>query len=170
MPFHRLLTVSATILLCAAPAAAQKPPRAHPGEGQRRAMLERQFRERGEQIVRKRLNLSDDQMRQLRGVNGRLDARRRALMQKERATRVALRQELARGDAADQSRVAQLMNDTRSLQEQRFALQQEEQRELSAFLTPVQQAQYFGLQAQLRERMRRMREEQRGADSTDPSP
>lgn len=157
-----LITVAALIALSTSTAEAQRSPKQPPGGagGQSRAVLEQEFRARGEQLVRERLNLSAEQMQRLRDVNGRLDTRRRALLDQERAARIALRQELARGNAADQPRVAQLMSQVGDLQQQRFELQKEEQTELSAFLTPVQQAQYFGLQAQLRQRMRELRDQQ----------
>lgn len=159
-----LITVAALLVLGTSTAGAQKNALPHPRAGgagaQRRAVLNQEFRARGEQLVRERLNLSAEQMQRLRDVNGRLDARRNGLGDKERATRIALRQELARGKAADQSRVAMLMSQAHDLQQQRFQVQEDEQRELSAFLTPVQQAQYFGLQSQLRQKMREMREQQ----------
>ena len=155
------LTVSA-----AAPALAQRraPGRAQP---QQRAKLEQQFRQRGEEIVRRQLNLSDDQMRRLRDVNSRFDGQRRGLVQQERDARVALRNEIARGSSADQGRVSQLMAQVRDLQQQRFSLQQQELQQLSGFLTPVQQAQYEGLVTRLRERARQLRAE-KGADSATP--
>ncbi|MGI8510440.1 MAG: hypothetical protein ACR2MQ_14055 [Gemmatimonadaceae bacterium] len=157
-----LITVAALITLSASTAGAQRSPRRPPGGagGQSRAVLEQEFRARGDQLVRERLNLSGEQMQRLRDVNGRLDARRRGLADQERAARIALRQELARGSAADQAHVASLMSQARDLQQQRFELQKAEQSELSTFLTPVQQAQYFGLQAQLRQKMREIRDQQ----------
>jgi Spy/CpxP family protein refolding chaperone len=93
-------------------------------------------------------------------VNGRISSQRNALVQQERDVRVALRDEMAKGTGADQAKVADLMNQARQLQQQRFALQQDEQQQLSQFLTPVQVAQYMGLQAQIRERLREMRMQQ----------
>lgn len=155
-----VVLATVALALCAPFVGAQQNASPAAGEGQRRAALDREFRARGEQLVRERLNLSPDQLKRLLDVNARMDARRKPLLDQERTTRVALRQELARGSAADQPRVAQLMNQSRDLQQQRFELQQEEQRQMSAFLTPVQQAQYFGLQAQLRQKMREMRQAQ----------
>ncbi len=156
----RMVLSVAIVALCVSSAGAQASFRDGHGDGQRRAVLEKEFRARGEQLVRERLNLSPDQLSRLRDVNSRLDGQRHALVEQERTTRVALRQELARGSAADQSRVAELMAQSSDLQQQRFQLQQEEQKELSTFLTPVQLAQYFGLQAQLRQKMQQMRQEQ----------
>jgi hypothetical protein len=128
----------------------------------RRAKLERAYRERIEDVVRTRLNLNDEQMQKLRGVNSRLEVRRRDLAMQEHATRLALRSEVARGASADQGRVTKLMNDAQNLQQQRFALQQQERTEVSTFLSPVQQAQYFGLQAKLRQRAQELEREQDG--------
>lgn len=161
------LKLVAALLLCASSAAAQRGRMGVAGGG-RRAVLEREFRARGEQLVRRQLNLSDAQLEQLRAVNGRLDGRRRALLQQERATRMELRQEIGRGSSADQARVSDLMRQARELQQQRFELQQVEQQQLSGFLTPVQQAQYFALQAQLRQKLRDLRAREGEADSTSP--
>lgn len=171
-----ILRVGATalaLMLAAAPVQAQRrlQPRAAPvarGEnGARRAELERQFRQRGEQLVRQQLNLSDDQMRRLRAVNSQFDGPRRELLLQERDARIALRDELGRGSSADQQRVAQLIAQVRQLQGQRFALQQQEQQQLAGFLTPVQQAQYDGLVARLRQRARELRAQQ---EDTAPQP
>lgn len=161
---RRFATMLAAVALCASSAGAQNF-QANPNRDPRRAALEQQFRERGEQLVRERLNLSPEQMARLRDVNGRMDQQRKTLLQQERAARIALRAEVTRGKGADQQRVTQLMSQANSLQQQRFQLQQEEQRQLSAFLTPVQQAQYIALQAQLRQKMREMRQQQEGGES-----
>lgn len=169
---HRMIAMLAVVgaltVGAATPALAQRGRAAHAPGQQRRALLEQQFRQRGEQIVRRQLNLSDDQMRRLHDVNSRFDGQRRGLVQQEREARMALRGEIARGSSADQARVAQLMAQVRDLQQQRFELQQQELQQLSGFLTPVQQAQYEGLVTRLRERARQLRAEQ--GDSGPPAP
>lgn len=160
-----IAAAAALTALAATPALAQRraPGRAQP---QQRAQLEKQFRQRGEEIVRRQLNLSDDQMRKLRDVNSHFDGQRRGLVQQERDARAALRNEIARGSSADQGRVSQLMTQVRDLQQQRFSLQQQELQQLSGFLTPVQQAQYEGLVTRLRERARQLRAQENGDTST----
>jgi Spy/CpxP family protein refolding chaperone len=125
----------------------------------RRAQLERRYRDRGEQIVRKRLKMTDDQMKKMRQVNSQFADRRRALVRQQQAVQAALRGELARNTSANQRHVAQLNGQLEALRRQRFELQQEEQHQLSTFLTPVQQAQYEGLQAQLRTKMQALRDQ-----------
>jgi hypothetical protein len=56
------------------------------------------------------------------------------------------------GERANQSRVSGLLDTALSLQKQRISLIEAEQRELSAFLTPVQRARYIALQTQFRNR------------------
>lgn len=160
----RVVTIGAALLLCASSASAQgrqriRPMRPPPGMqvGPRRQMLEQQFRQRAEQVVRNRLNLNDEQMSRLRSVNADIGAQRSALVAQERSIRSDLRDEMAKGSGANQDRVAQLMAQAHDLESRRFALQQDEQRQLSGFLTPVQVAQYVGLQAQIRERIRQLR-------------
>lgn len=138
------------------------------GEQQRRAALERRFRERGEQIVRQRLGLTGEQMRRLREVNQRVNGERRTLLLRERDARIELRGELAKGSGADQARVAALIAQVQQLQRERLALNEQEQRELATFLTPVQQAQFVGLQEQLRARMRELRARAAQGDSGGP--
>jgi Spy/CpxP family protein refolding chaperone len=170
----RIVTLMTATVLCvtsltaATSASAQgrriRPMHPAPGEGvqPRRQALEQQFRQRSEQIVRQRLNLNDDQVNRLRSVNANIGGQRNALLQQERAVRMDLRDEMSKGTAADQSKVSQLMAQAHDLQSKRFALQQDEQQQLSSFMTPVQVAQYVGLQAQIRQRIREMQRGQNG--------
>ena len=181
-----MLTLIAALLLCASTASAQgrgrnhaappphppmvhapPPPRGEAGMQPRRETLERQFRQRSEQVVRERLNLNDDQVARLRSVNANIGAQRNSLLEQERSVRTDLRDELAKGSSADQARVSQLMGQAHDLQGKRFALQQDEQQQLSGFMTPVQVAQYVGLQAQIRQRIREM---QQGQNPDQPIP
>ena len=54
--------------------------------------------------------------------------------------------------------MAQFNAQETNIRQQRFELQQEERRRLATFLTPVQQAQYFGLQEQLRVSTKQLRQ------------
>lgn len=175
----RAVTGMIALALCAttavsitAGAQGRRPRPMHPspdGNAPHRQMLEQQFRQRSEQIVRQRLNLNDDQVSRLRSVNANIGGQRNALLQQERSVRSDLRDEMAKGSAADQARVAQLMTQAHDLQGKRFALQQDEQQQLSGFMTPVQVAQYVGLQAQIRQRIREMQRGNNGDPGT-PNP
>lgn len=131
----------------------QRRPQKQPRSPEQRAMLEQRFHQRLARVVRDRLQLSDDQMARLQAADSRMQQRRRPLVEKERDIRAAMRAEIARGSAANQARVSSLMDQALTLQRQRQAVAEEEQRELATFLTPVQRVQYAALQAQLRRRV-----------------
>lgn len=123
-----------------------------------RAELEARFRERTAEIVRRRLQLNDDQMTRLRTANQQFDRQRMALLAEERQARQSLRAELVAGATADQQKVASLLDQLMRLQRRRLDLMENEQRELGKFLTPVQRAKYFGLQNEIRKRMEELRD------------
>ena len=130
-----------------------------PGQGM--PALERQFRQRLAEVVRRRLNLNDTQMHQLGQVNDRFERERMLLLRQERQMRQALRTEVLAGDSADQSKVAGLLDRALEIQRQRLDLAQREQRELSAFMSPVQRAMYVGIQDDLRRRLEDIRQQRR---------
>lgn len=173
----KILSIIAAFVLCAASASAQGGGRAGRGravrpqpraeQAPRRDILEQRFRQRTEQVVRERLNLNDDQVSRLRAVNADIGGKRNALVDQERSVRSSLRDEMSKGNGADQNRVAQLMAQAHDLQVKRFALQQDEQQQLSGFMSPIQVAQYVGLQAQMRQRIREM---QKGDPNGQPNP
>jgi hypothetical protein len=121
-------------------------------EKQNRAALEQQLRERAAQITRQRLGLNDAQMQRLQQVNGRFAPQLTALATQERSARRQLRQQLTAETQPDQAKVSDLIDTSLRLQKQRIALIEAEQKELAAFLTPVQRARYIALQAQFRNR------------------
>ena len=158
------LVVTATVCL-AIPGvlAAQQPQQGRPGQpgqqgqqGARREMLEQRLRERTGDLVRRRLQLTDDQMTKLQNTNRQFEQQRMSLTGKERDVRQELRRQLTSG-TADQNRVAALLDQTMQLERQRLDVQQSEQRELAKFLTPVQRAKLFGLQNEMRRRAQELR-------------
>lgn len=106
---------------------------------QLRQMIEQRFTER----VKEALGLSDDQAAKMRGVQAMVAEKRRVLEIQERQMRMALGNQLRPGIAANGDSVSKLVN---ALTAQRVAFAQtfqDEMRELSAFLTPVQRGQYL---------------------------
>lgn len=139
------------------------------GDPAARRVLEQRFRERFEQVLKQRLSLSDSQLARVVAVNARLDARRRELFTEERAVRGEMRDAMKGGDdAASQEQVAKLLERAMKVQRARLELVETEQRELSAFLTPLQRARYLGLQEQLRRRIDDMRRRAAGDSADDP--
>ncbi len=136
--------------------AQQGPPRDSVA-AQRRAALEGQLRQRIAAVVKERLQLSDAQAQQLQEAERRFELRRRDLMQREERLRRELRQQLSPGVAADQQRVASLLDQIMAVNRERVTMTEQEQRDLARFLTPVQRARYLGLQGELRDRIEGMR-------------
>jgi periplasmic protein CpxP/Spy len=164
----RVLRQSVAVMLVVIGAAstlhAQRVDRApgRPGSpAQGREGLERQLRERFAEVVRRRLSLSDTQMRQLGQVNDRYERERMRLLREERQTRQALRAEVLAGDSANQTRVSELLDSALRIQRQRLDITEREQRDLAAFMTPLQRARYVGIQDDLRRRVEEMRQNRR---------
>ncbi len=147
------------LILGASPAGAQRVNgvEAQPGAPAQGRALERQFRERFAEVVRRRLNLDDTQMQQLGRVNDRFERDRMMLLRDERRARQALRAEVLAGDSADQKRVAGLLDGLLTIQRRRLDLTESEQRELATFMTPTQRAKYFAIQDELRQRLENLR-------------
>jgi Spy/CpxP family protein refolding chaperone len=121
-------------------------------------MLEKRLKERTGAVVKERLALTDAQMTRLESTNRQFESQRSQLITRERDVRRELRKQIQSGDAANQARVGQLLDQAMQLERQRLELQQNEQRELAKFLTPVQRAKLFGLQNELRRRAQDMRD------------
>jgi hypothetical protein len=131
----------------------------------RRPELERRFRQRTAEVVRRRLQLSVDQMAHLQAVDTQFDRQRGALVAQERQARQSLRAELTAGDAANQQKVASLLDQLMQVQRKRLDLVESEQRELAKFMTPIQRAKYLGLQNEIRSRMQELRDRSPGAQA-----
>ena len=143
-----IATIGFTIAAGNASAAIGQAPQAVPNE---RASAQARVRDRVARLLRERVGLTEDQLRRLALVSRSFEGRRQALFREERATRQALRRELRAGPA-DQARVAANIDQLFALQRRRLDLAAEEQRELAAFMTPVQRARYLALQEHLRRR------------------
>ena len=129
-------------------------------ETPQRHELEQQLRLRLGQVVRRQLQLTDDQYTRLEAVNRTYEAPRRTLNQRERYLRLSLRAELQLGDKADQEKVAGYLDQLTDVQQSRLKIFREEQKDLAGFLTPVQRAKYAALQEQIRKRVTQMRQRQ----------
>ncbi|HET9003259.1 MAG TPA: hypothetical protein VFN39_04565 [Gemmatimonadaceae bacterium] len=145
--------VSAAIAI-ATQASAQEPA---PSRDTATSALQARVRQRLAAVAKQRLELTDDQMRQLTAVNASYEARRRTLMTQEREARVAVRGELQRGKQADQKKVEGALAELFRIQRARIDLAEQEQRDLAKFMQPSQRAGYLALQEQVRRRVEQMR-------------
>ena len=124
--------------------------------------LEQRVRERIAAVVQNRLQLTDDQMRRLRDVNAKYEGQRRKLVADERDARIVLRAELQRGKQGDQTRISDAVDRMFKTQRARIDLAEQEQRDLSSFMTASQRAGYLALQEQIRRRVDEMRQRRLG--------
>jgi periplasmic protein CpxP/Spy len=155
------------------PPAGQPPAREMRGlraDDPRRQELEKRFQQRVENMVRQRLQLTEEQAVKLREVASRAEGARRVLRRDEMQARQAMREELLAGDNANEGRVVELLEQMPRLERRRLDLLEQEQRELSRFLTPLQRARYFALQDELRRGMQELQRRRMGADSSGNAP
>lgn len=165
---HVLVLFVALLLGSGELAAQEKVEREPQGRGPERALLERRFRLRFEQVLKQRLALTDAQLAGVIEVNARLDAKRRELFMEERTVRKEMRDVLT-GEEKEGTgeRVSQLLDRAMRVQHLRLDLVESEQRELASFLSPVQRAKYLGFQEQLRRRADDMRRRAEGDSASD---
>ena len=124
--------------------------------------LEQRVRERIATVVQKRLQLTDDQMKRLRNVNSKYEAQRQKLVTDERDARIVVRSELQRGKQGDQARISDAVDRLFKTQRARIDLAEQEQKDLSGFMTASQRAGYLALQEQIRRRVDEMRQRRLG--------
>jgi len=117
--------------------------------------LVRQVRQRFNQVVRRQLNLTADQSRQLMTVQGKFNPQRNQIQRDERQSRLALRAAMqdTTGTGPNQDKIAQHLSELVQAQHRRADLVEAEQKELATFLTPLQRAKYQGLSDQLTKRL-----------------
>ena len=124
--------------------------------------LEQRVRQRIAAVVQNRLQLTDDQMKRLRDVNSKYEAQRRKLVADERDARIVVRAELQRGKQGDQARISDAVDRLFKTQRARIDLAEQEQRDLSGFMSASQRAGYLALQEQIRRRVDEMRQRRLG--------
>ena len=137
-----------------------------PGATPQRQALERMLRQRWQQVVQQRLNLTDAQMDRLKETNRHYSKERNQLNQAERAIRQEMRGQLTGAAPADDHRLATLIDSLLDIQRQRLEIVRNEQHELALFMTPLQRVRYLALQEQLRQRMDAIRQRRGAALST----
>jgi Spy/CpxP family protein refolding chaperone len=136
-----------------------------------RALLQRQVRQAWIGNVRRQLNLNDEQMRTLNQVNTKYERQRGDIQRDERQARLGLKAAMADTAAGDQNaRIEQQMNVLVGAQRRRADLFENEQKELAAFLTPLQRARYSVLQERLAQRLQQLRQNQQEVPAGPPPP
>lgn len=126
-----------------------------PGTAARRQALEGRVRRALAGVVRKQLGLNDEQMQKLQRVDAKYAQQRRQTVRSERQTRLALRAAM-QDSTPDQAKIASYMNDLVTAQRRRADILENEQKELSGFLTPLQRAKYQALRERLTRTMQNL--------------
>jgi hypothetical protein len=135
-----------------------KPP-LNPANPAQRAFLENQIRQRLGNRMREALGLNDAQMQKLGDLTRRYEEKHRILQDQERDVRMSLRDEVLRSDTTRGAQMTQLLDRYIRNERQRVDLAEQEQKELSSFLTPLQRAKYFGLQEVIRNQIQNLRQQ-----------
>jgi Spy/CpxP family protein refolding chaperone len=131
--------------------------------GGREAALAGKVRQAFRGVVRRELNLNDDQAKQLETVDARFQRQRDDISRDERAARIELAGMLRdTTHTPDATKVDQYLDRLVQAQHRRADLLESEQKALSEFLDPVQRAKYLALREQLQRRVQQMRQDGRG--------
>ena len=126
--------------------------------GRLRARIESTFTRR----VQEDLKLSQDQAAKLRATQERFGTRRRDVMQQQIERRRALENQMQPGMAANSDSVRKLMDGIQTGRADMLKIEQDQDREMSGYLSPVQRARYEQMRERLMQRVGELRLERRG--------
>jgi Spy/CpxP family protein refolding chaperone len=124
--------------------------------------LRAQIEERFAQHVQQELRLTADQAAKLRASQERFGTRRRALLRQQVERRMALQDQMQPGVAANADSVKKLMDGMQAGRAEMLKIDQDEDREMAGYLTPVQRARYQEMRERFHRRVNEMRAERRG--------
>jgi Spy/CpxP family protein refolding chaperone len=124
-----------------------------------RAQIEQRFSQR----VQEELRLTPDQAAKLRASQERFGGQRRTLLRQQMERRRALEDQMQPGVAANADSVRKLMDANQAARAQMLKIEQDEDREMATYLTPVQRARYQQMRERLMGRVMEMRAQRRGA-------
>src|SRR5256885_6290311 len=157
----RHVVLSLAVLLAPGLAAQQRDTVAQRGDsaeaGRLRTQIEDKFRGR----VQEELKLTPDQVTKLRATQERYNGRRRTVMEQQLERRRALEDQMQPGIAANSDSVRKLMDGIQTGRAEMLKIEQDQDREMAGYLTPVQRARYQQMRARLMERVQEMRLERR---------
>jgi protein CpxP len=126
-----------------------------------RERLQRQIAERFGQVVQRQLGLTNAQMERLRTTEQRFRPQRQAITRRQVLVRTSLQAQMRPGEAADADSVRKLMAALQENRAELLHLDEEQDREMAAYLTPVQRARYQFLRERLMRRLQDVRRERR---------
>jgi Spy/CpxP family protein refolding chaperone len=132
---------------------------AGPPDSVARQRLQREIERRFGQVVQQQLGLTADQAARLRATEERFRPRRQAVIRRQVLLRGALQGQMRPGEAADADSVRKLMDGLQASRAELLRLDEQQEREMSAYLTPVQRARYQMLRERLMRRLQEVRRE-----------
>jgi len=150
--------VLALTLLVAPVVAAQQDSTGAPDSAER-GRLQQRIEAEFARVVKEQLNLSNDQSTKLRATEERFRVRRREILGRQLALRLALSRQMCPGCVANPDSVRGLMNGIEANRWELFRLQQDQDREMEGYLTPVQHARYQMLRERFFRRLVEVRRE-----------
>jgi hypothetical protein len=124
-----------------------------------RERLQREIERRFGQVVRQQLGLTDAQTTKLRETEQQFRPRRQALIRRQLMLRGALQGQMRPGEAADPDSVRKLMDGVQATRAEQLRLEEEQDREMATYLSPVQRARYQMLRERLIRRLQEVRRE-----------
>jgi Spy/CpxP family protein refolding chaperone len=135
-----------------------------------RDRLQQEIERRFGAVVQQQLDLTPDQADKLRATEERFRPRRRAVQRQQLLLRLGLQGQMRPGIAANADSVRRLMDGMQANRSELLQLEQEQDREMSGYLTPVQRARYQMLRERLVQRLQEVRRERagQGAGRADP--
>ena len=158
---RKCILLSLAVLLAPSLAAQQRDsmraPRDTAEAGRLRAQIESTFSQR----IQQDLNLSPDQATKLRATQERFGARRRDVMQQQLARRQALENQMQPGIAANSDSVRKLMDGIQTGRGDMLRIEQDQDREMAGYLTPVQRARYQQMRERFIQRVGELRMQRR---------
>ncbi|HJS42117.1 MAG TPA: hypothetical protein VJ755_01475 [Gemmatimonadales bacterium] len=128
--------------------------------GRLREEIERRFTSH----VQQELNLTPEQATKLRASQEKFSTRRRSIMMDQRNRRRALEDQMVPGVAANSDSVTKLMDGIRDGRAELLKLEQNQDEEMSKYLTPVQRARYHQMRERFMTRVTEMRMQRRGRE------
>lgn len=158
---HMINQLRAVLLLVAAFPALDTSMSAQQGPPPRSPALRRELEQRFAAQMREQLQLTSEQDTKVRGIMSGYAERRRALEDEQRDMREALSGQLRPGIAANSDSVTKLVDGISAGRVNYAKLVQDEMRELSTVLSPVQRGQLFLLRDRVLQRVQEMRQNAR---------
>jgi hypothetical protein len=156
----RFLVLGLAVLLAPGLGAQQRDTTARDTAEARR--LRTQIEDRFATRVQEELKLSPDQTTKLRATQERFGTRRRALREQQMQRRRALEGQMQPGVAANSDSVRKLMDGIQAGRAEMVRIEQDENQEMSGYLTPVQRARFQQMRERFMMRVGEMRREGRG--------